>query len=41
MLTYYFTAAPATQTSFQNCAPFTKYIAKIDGTATDDAEDLD
>ena len=41
MLTYYFTAAPATHTSFQNCAPFTKYIAKIDGTATDDAEDLD
>ena len=35
------TAAPATQVSFENCAPFTKCIAKIDGTTIDDAEDLD
>ena len=36
-----FTAAPTTQVSFKNCAPFTKCITKIDGTATDDVEDLD
>ena len=35
------TAAPATQTSFENCAPFTKCITKIDGTTIDDTEDLD
>ena len=34
-------AAPATQVAFKNCAPFTKCIRKIDGTSTDDAEDLD
>ena len=28
------------QVSFKNCAPFTKCIAKIDGTTIDDAEDL-
>ena len=27
--------------AFKNCAPFTKCITKIDGTATDDVEDLD
>ena len=26
---------------FKNCAPFTKCITKIDGTTTDNAEDLD
>ena len=30
-----------TQVAFKNCAPFTKCIAKIDGTTIDDAEDLD
>ena len=35
------TATGATQVSFKNCAPFTKYITKIAGTAIDDAEDLD
>ena len=35
------TAAPATQVSFKNCAPFTKCITKIDGTTIDDDEDLD
>ena len=35
------TAAPATQVSFKNCAPFTKCITNIDGTTTDDVEDLD
>ena len=35
------TAAPATQVSFENCAPFTKCITKIDGRTIDDAEDLD
>ena len=35
------TAAPATQISFKNCSPFTKYITKIDGTTIDDAEELD
>ena len=32
---------PASQVAFKNCAPFTKYITKIDGTTIDDAEDLD
>ena len=31
----------ATQAAFKNCAPFTKFITKIDETTTDDAEDLD
>ena len=30
-----------TQVAFKNCAPFTKCITKIDGTAIDDAADLD
>ena len=34
-------AAPATQVSFKNCAPFTKCVTKIDAIAVDDAEDLD
>ena len=34
-------AAPATQVSFKNCAPFTKCMIKIDGIAVHDAEDLD
>ena len=34
-------AAPATQVSFKNCAPFTKCITKIDGKILYDAEDLD
>ena len=29
-------AAPATQVAFKNCAPFIKYITKIDGTTIDD-----
>ena len=29
------------QVAFKNCAPFTKCIAKIDGTTIDDVEDLD
>ena len=29
-----------TLVAFKNCAPFTKYITKIDGTTIDDAEDL-
>ena len=29
-----------TEVAFQNCASFTKYITKIDGTTEDDAEDL-
>ena len=33
-------AAPATQVAFNNCAPFTKCITKIDRTTIDDAEDL-
>ena len=33
--------ASATQVAFKSCAPFTKCIKKIDGTTTDDAEDLD
>ena len=35
------TAASETQIAFRNCSPFTKCITKIDGTAIDDAEDLD
>ena len=35
------TAASETQIAFRNCSPFTKCIKKIDGTAIDDAEDLD
>ena len=31
----------ATQVAFKNCAPFTKFITKIDETAIDDAENLD
>ena len=31
----------ATQVAFKNCAPFTKCIAKIVGTTTGNAEDLD
>ena len=34
-------AAPATQVAFKNCAPFTKYLTKVDGTIIDDAKDLD
>ena len=34
-------AAPATKVAFKNCAPFTKCVTKIDGTAIDDAMDLD
>ena len=33
--------APAVQVAFENCAPFTKCITKIDETTIDDAEDLD
>ena len=35
------TAAPQIQVAFTNCAPFTKCITKINGTAIDDAENLD
>ena len=35
------TEAPELQVAFKNCAPFSKFIKKIDGTTTDDAEDLD
>ena len=35
------TTVHATQVSFKNCAPFTKCITKIDGTAIDDSKDLD
>ena len=35
------TAAPVAQVAFKNCAPLTKCITKIDGTTTDDAENLD
>ena len=31
----------ANEVAFTNCAPFTKYITKIDGTTIDDAGDLD
>ena len=34
-------AAPATQVSFKNYAPFTKCITEIDETTIDDAENLD
>ena len=34
-------AAPATQVSFKNCAPFIKCITKIDGTTVDNVKDLD
>ena len=34
-------AAPATQVTSKNCAPFTKCTTKIDGATIDDAEDLD
>ena len=30
-----------TEVAFKNCAPFIKCIIKIDGTTTDDPEDLD
>ena len=30
-----------TEVAFKNCAPFIKCITKIDGTTSDDAEDLD
>ena len=30
----------STQVAFKNCPPFTRRITKIDGTTTDDAEDL-
>ena len=33
-------AAPDTQVAFENCAPFSKYIIKIDETTIDDAENL-
>ena len=35
------TAAPATQVSFKNCAPFIRCITKNDEATIDDAEDLD
>ena len=34
-------ATPETQVPFKNCAPFTKYITKIDETTIDCAEVLD
>ena len=34
------TVAPTTQLSFKNCAPFTKCITKINGTATVDQEEI-
>ena len=34
-------AAPQTQIVFKNCAPFTKFITKIDRTTIDDTEDID
>ena len=34
-------AVHATQVAFKNCVPFTKCFINIDGTTTDDAEDLD
>ena len=33
--------APTTQVTFKNCAPFIRYIAKLDGTTINDVEDLD
>ena len=35
------TVVHATQVAFKNCASFTKYITKTDGTIIDDDEDLD
>ena len=35
------TTAPQAQVPFQNCAPLTKCITNIDGTITEDAENLD
>ena len=35
------TGHPVTQIAFKNCAPFTKGVTKIDGTTTDNAENLD
>ena len=35
------TTAPGIQVAFKNCAKFTKFFTKIDGTTIDDAEDLD
>ena len=35
------TGHQVTQVAFENCAPFTKCITKIDGTTIDDAENLD
>ena len=35
------TVAPQIQVAYKNCVPFTKCITKIDGTATDDAKELD
>ena len=34
-------ATPQIQVTFKNCAPFTKFNSKIDGTTIDAAEDLD
>ena len=34
-------AAPTTQVSLKNCAPFTKCITEIDQTTVGDANDLD
>ena len=34
------TAAPEIQVAFKNCAPFTKYITKINGTTIDEAKHL-
>ena len=34
------TAAPGTYVSFKNCAPFTKFITKINSPKIDDAEGL-
>ena len=34
-------AVHATQVAFKNWVPFTKRITKIEGTAKDDAEELD
>ena len=30
-----------TEVAFKNCPPFTKCTTKVDGTTTDDADDLD
>ena len=34
-------ATPQIQVAFKNCAPFTKFNSKIDGTTIDAAENLD